>query len=351
MKLNELGEFRLLGEVVLPTLGMRGDDAGLGDDCAFLPLPSGNVDLVVTADAAPRPLAWKLGHDSYRTWGWYAVVVNLSDLASAGACPIGFTTSVEATPEMDVDCLREFFEGVAEACGEFSAPNAGGNLRSAATFACHGTAFGTVGHGMGISRCGCKPGDHIVSIGECGGFASTFLEARARGIDSLDDRARQSLLRPRPRLWEMQLLAERRFITASSDNSDGVLGAIFSIAERSRCCIELDLRQEVIPPSVAQTARSVGLDPWNLMFCWGDWQVIAAIEADSFGDFERTACERSIPFVPLGHAVEGEPAIITKLGGNVRRLSIVRNENFAHGSFNTNMLSGIERISFPPINI
>ena len=78
--LADLGEFRVLREVVIATLQADGSASHLGDDCAAIDLPGGSKGLVVTADAAPKPAVWYLGVEDYYTWGWYAVVANASDL-------------------------------------------------------------------------------------------------------------------------------------------------------------------------------------------------------------------------------------------------------------------------------
>ena len=109
--LAECGEFRLLNEIVLPLFADQAGVSPLGDDCALVDLPDGSHRLVVTSDAAPRPLAWALGHESYHTWGWYAAAVNASDLASAAAKPLALTTSLEAPSSMKV---AEYYEGLVE---------------------------------------------------------------------------------------------------------------------------------------------------------------------------------------------------------------------------------------------
>src|ERR1700719_2583098 len=90
--LQEFGEFRLINEVILPTFR---NGAVHGDDCSFVPIDKEGTYLALTADAAPRPLIWELGHQSFFTWGWYSVLINASDLAAAGADPVSFLSSVK----------------------------------------------------------------------------------------------------------------------------------------------------------------------------------------------------------------------------------------------------------------
>jgi len=332
-QLSDLGEFRLLQEIVLPTLGGDELSVPLGDDCAYARIPESTALLVVTSDAAPRPLVWDLGCKSYWSWGWYAVMINASDLAAAGARPFLFTSSVDAPESMLVDEFRSFFQGMAAACHAFSFTNAGGNIRAAPRFACHGTALGTEMRSTPISRSGCEPSDVVVSIGVSGRFISAYLMARRNGMASLPQEDRRRLFRPMPKLREMALLHEAGLIRAASDNSDGLLGALWNIVERSSCAIELDLDNLVIPEEVRAAARLEQLNPWNLFFFWGDWQVIGTVPLGKLADFQKLAEREQIEHTILGRAVEGESAVYGLRDGERCRMQIVRSENFAHDSF------------------
>src|SRR6185312_6802674 len=107
--LKDVGEFRLLSEVVFPSIHQHACNADLGNDCAFIQIPTTDQTLVVTTDAGPRPLVWSLGFECYRTWGWYTVVCNASDLAAAAAEPLAFCSSVEGSDSMPVADMKEFF--------------------------------------------------------------------------------------------------------------------------------------------------------------------------------------------------------------------------------------------------
>lgn len=335
-RLDDWGEFRLISDLVIPIFQNKGVAKSLGDDCGFLPL-SVHGHLAVTTDYGPRPLVWELGHTSYWTWGWLAVVINASDLAAAGAKPIGFTSSVEAPPSMAIDDLRNFFDGMATACQEFAIPNLGGNIRAAPHFECHGTAFGLVEHKHPLTRSGCRPGDIIVAIGECGRFISAYLHAKQNGLGNIAEDEKERLLMPRPRLLEMAMLHQADVLTAASDNSDGVLGAIWNIAERSVCGMELELEEDSISSSVRKVARENKLNPWNLALCWGDWQVIVAVAKDSLQAFKQIATDCKIEHTLLGKAVEGPPKLYGMVDGRRIHLKVLRNENFAKTSYNKNV--------------
>lgn len=339
--LADRGEFRLLREVVIPTLSAGMLAAPLGDDCCAVTLGQGAGHLILTADAAPRPLVWEIGHSCYRTWGWYSVLINVSDLAAAGARPLAFTSSVEAPDSMAVESFRDFFEGMAEACAALKIPNAGGNIRSAPRFECHGTAVGLVQKRKPLTRAGCKPGDRIVVIGPCGRFIVTYLRAKADGFKHLTAEENNVLLRPRPRTQEMLLLSRADVVSSATDNSDGILGCLANIAERSGCGIEINLSDSLIPQSVRDAAYTHRLNPWNLMFFWGDWQMVMSVKRRAWDRFVSVTKRRRIEFMDLGVAIDKQ-GIYARTNGKGQRLRVVRNENFTSCSFNSSVSDHVE---------
>lgn len=339
-RLSDWGEFRLIDDIILPTLKPDTRSYVTGDDCAFFRTRSGSF--AVTSDVGPKPLVWNLGHQSYFTWGWYSVAINASDIASAGAEPLAFTSSVEAPGSMLVTDFRDFFRGIAAACAGLGFPNAGGNIREAPRFECHGTGIGFVGDGPDLRRSGCTEGDLIVSVGECGRFVTSYARAKANGFSTLSKPEWDLLVAPRPPLGLMLKLRRGGFLTAASDNSDGVLGAIWNIATASKCAVEIDMLDESVPLEIREVATSLGVDPWNMLFCWGDWQVICAVNAQAIEPMTRLAASENIMIQKLGRAVAGPPSIIGRRSGRRAPLNILRNENFSSSSFNRGMESQLE---------
>ncbi len=345
--LQDFGEFRLIQDVIKPILADV-SALGLGDDCAHVPVQEpGNV--VITTDATPVPLAWYLGERSFETWGWYSGLINVSDLASAGAKALALCNSIEAPRSMGVGELRDFFHGWANFCRSFSVRSAGGNIRDGQRFACHATAIGFSPRGKVLGRSGCKPGDIIVNIGTCGEFIAAFLKAQRSGFRSLPESAQEVLLRPRPQLLQMLTLNEAELLSAASDNSDGVLGAIWNIAEASGCEIELDMTDDLLPERIAEEARMAGVSPWNLLFFWGDWQVIVAVPEIRYEQFVREASAKAIGYRRLGTAREGAPAIWGVSKNRRDQLRVLRNEAFRPRSFDTDPVDHISNMLHTPV--
>ena len=232
-KLQDLGERRLIDQVI------RRHCSVAGDDCAFLDLPGRR--LAITTDPVPEPAAFVLAGDADPYWkGWLLVTINASDLAAAGAAPLGFVAAVEAPPEAAVEELDRLLQGIADACVTEKIEYVGGNLREAKVFSATGTAVGFVPSAGGLSRSGARVGDLIFSIGKGGDFWRDALLVRAGfRVDTRGSR----LFRPVSQLRVMAELVRSGHIKAAIDNSDGLLASLGQLAAASEVGIEIDLEQ------------------------------------------------------------------------------------------------------------
>ena len=128
MTLGELGELRLIEEVILPVARQHDVNTLAGDDCAYL---MANGLLAVTADVGPKPLLHALpGYENdHEAAGWMAVVATASDVATAGAEPLFLTNCIDASPDLTVGEFRQFIGGYFAACTAFGFRNGGGDVR------------------------------------------------------------------------------------------------------------------------------------------------------------------------------------------------------------------------------
>lgn len=324
----DLGEFRFLAEVVSPSLGL---DGTIPEDAAVI--TEGSRDLVITVDRGNRPLAFLLGEEDWKVYGWLLVTATLSDLAAVGAKPVAFSNSIELPSEFEVVHAREFFKGIRSACASFGVPLAGGNVAHASAFSAHGFAVGEVEQGFAIRRAGCEPGDALVLIGEGGLFMSAFLNADLIGLQSLDVRQRRSLTQPQPKLAVMRSLAEKRLVKAASDDSDGVLGAIWNVASASGVAADLLEDKITWPLHALHAAELADVDVRAIFFAWGDWQIVAAVRLVDLAEVEEVCRAHKISMFQLGQAVEGPPRITWVTGGQRQQLNVVRNEAFTSSAY------------------
>lgn len=338
--LADLGELRLIEEVILPMAREFDVATGVGDDCAYLQT-DGRL-LAVSADVGPKPLLQNLPgyeHD-LEAAGWLAVVATASDIATAGAKPFFLTNCIDSPPELLVSDFAVFLKGYFKACAEFGFRNGGGDVRHGPMLSMRVFGAGTCDHGQKIGRGGVSAGDQLAIIGPAGMFMATYLlAAKGQSIALLDGKLTanaETILRyPRPQLRAMELLAKHGVLTAASDTSDGLLGAIDNLARSSQCGFELHLENSLLHPSVVTAASTHNIDPWNIFFAWGDWSVAVTIPADLFNSFEDICEQYSIQWSILGQATGNTCSLTARMNqGQLVNVNPIRNENFISRGFN-----------------
>lgn len=86
---RDLGEKRIIAEIIRPLCGKTVVPIGIGDDAAMLAVPAGK-NVVVSTDKIPEDLlAIQLGLMDVYHHGRYLATVNISDIAAMGGDPAG----------------------------------------------------------------------------------------------------------------------------------------------------------------------------------------------------------------------------------------------------------------------
>lgn len=276
LTLDDVGERRLIRELLLPRYGLSSQ--WFGDDCVPIVPRNGHM-LVLSTDPAPRPVAYEFGMKDPFHWGWLLAAVNLSDLAAAGAEPLGLLTSLTLPGTMAVSDFDRLLDGVDACCSASGTSVIGGNLKEAAdgSMRCEGTAVGAV-DGPLVRRSGAEPGDVVMAFGNTGGFWAAVLTLEDEGqLDrEHDQQLADSLLRPRPQVGLGRALRAARVVKAGTDASDGLYGAILALTQDQGlgCIVESEFD---LPPFVRHTAKSLGVDAFRLALGFGDMQLVCAV--------------------------------------------------------------------------
>ncbi len=280
MRLSDLGEFGLLGELERRGLAQR-----IQNDAARFP-----PDLVVTQDALIEGVHFRLDWTGWRDLGYKAAAVNISDLAASGAEPEALIVSLGLPGESETDDVIELYEGIAEA----GVPVLGGDTTAADRLYLSVTALGRAERVPG--REGARPGDLLVVTGPLGASGAGF-HCLQQGFESPLVRAH---LRPPPRVSEGKELA--RTAHAMLDISDGLASDAQRIAERSHCRLLIELERVPVADGVAELARKLDLDVWSLACGFGeDYELLAAVPEPG-------------RFTVVGRCEEGEGVVLLSAG-------------------------------------
>ncbi|WP_296891780.1 thiamine-phosphate kinase [Thiobacillus sp.] len=243
---------------------------GVGDDCALL-APTPGMQLAVSSDMllegrhfSPQDSPAGLGHKS--------LAVNLSDLAAMGATPRWATLAI-ALPDENDTWLTAFARGFFRMADMHGIELVGGDTtRGALTISI--TVMGEVPPGQALRRDGAQVGDDIWVSGVIGSAALALAYRQGRLFMEQIDAAKvlPALYLPTPRV-ELGI-ALRGLATSAIDISDGFLGDLGHILERSRVGATLEFSalptlpvvQAYLHEAMARECVLAGGDDYELCF-------------------------------------------------------------------------------------
>jgi thiamine-monophosphate kinase len=262
-----MGEFELIKRYF--TRATPRAALGVGDDCALL-VPRPGMQLAISSDMLVEGRHF-FPDVNPRTLGHKALAVNLSDLAACGAQPLAFTLAL-ALPAADESWLEPFSQGLLTLADAHGCELIGGDTTRGPLNICI-TVFGEVVPGQALLRSGARVGDDIYVSG-CLGEARLTLE-HLLGHLHLDDatfkRCAARMDSPHPRI--ALGLALRGIATSAADISDGLLGDLSHILERSGtgATLETTLAGTLLPDPPASLMSTLpfvlaGGDDYELVF-------------------------------------------------------------------------------------
>ena len=276
---------------------------GVGDDCALL-APTPGMQLAVSSDMllegrhfSPQDSPAGLGHKS--------LAVNLSDLAAMGATPRWATLAI-ALPEANDAWLTAFARGFFRMADLHGIELVGGDTtRGALTISI--TVMGEVPPGQALRRDGAQVGDDIWVSGVIGSAALALAYRQGRLFMEQIDAAKvlPALYLPTPRIGLGMAL--RGLASSAIDISDGLLGDLGHILERSRVGATLEfsalptlpVAQAYLHEAVARECVLAGGDDYELCFTAPASRHDAVLAA---------AASASVAVTRIGH-IHAEPGL------------------------------------------
>jgi len=279
---------RLYGEagrcltLTMKTLQQMGEHAAIaaltanlkavGDDCAVLPNPGSDYDLVLTSD----PLIENVHFTAEATpeqIGHKAVCRVLSDFAAMGAEPQYLLINVVAPPEQDFQTLEKIYAEFSNLWKKYGAEVVGGDLAQGPVLELHVFGVGRVPKGTALLRSGAKLGDLIYVTGPLGG-------AQQSGKQFTFE----------PRIEWGRALRESGVVTSMMDISDGLATDLRHILKASGVGAALD--GSLIPCNGTLEQALTDGEDFELLFT-APPDAVFPLDQRERGWREATATERS----------------------------------------------------------
>ncbi len=295
MKISELNERALIQHIakLLP----RHDKnivVGAGeDDCAVLDI-GGDDLLLVTTDMLHRKTDFPLQMSGWQI-GWMSVAVNLSDIASKGAKPLGILMAMGLPPDTELDFLEDIIKGMDDCARKFNTHILGGDTDSHDELTMTGTALGSIKKKLLVQRSGAQTGDIVCVTGNLG-TAGAAIMSLDKGI-FVEPKLLKALLEPAPRINEGIALVETCAVSSMMDISDGLALSLHDIGRASSVGFKIYEDRLPVLPEVTDLLEGDELLQ-AVVYTGGDFELLFTVPKDELG-IVRSAC----PLTVIGEVI------------------------------------------------
>ena len=290
MKISELNE-RALIEHIEGLLARQGKKTVVGageDDCAVLDI-GGDDYLLSTMDMLHRETDFPPQMSGWQI-GWMSAAVNLSDLASKGAKPLGILMAIGIPPDTELDFFDDIIKGIDDCAQRSGTQVIGGDMDSHEELTITGTALGLVNKDLLIRRSGANPGDIVCVTGNLGTAGAALISLQKK--IAVNKKILKALFEPSPRINEGMALVETRAITSMMDISDGLALSLHDIAKAS--CVGFKIYEDKLPvlEEVRKLLKGDELTE-AVVFTGGDFELLFTVRADMINEAGK-ACRFSV---------------------------------------------------------
>lgn len=274
--LADVGEREVIGEIVAAA-----PSALNGDDAAVLFPAEPNTRTVAATDMMVENRHFRRDWSTPSEIGQKAILRNFADIEAMGARPIASLLAISAPSDTPVAFVRGIAEGIAERSAQYNAELVGGDLTRGREITLTVTAIGSLGGNRpALTLDGAKVGQKVVAHGKIGWSAAglALLERFGRALPSEYDML-WPLIDAHCNPWLKPgrgVIARATGATAMTDNSDGLVPDLSTIARRSGVRIDLDYGAVRPDPLLVQAGVLLKQDPWKWVLTGGEDHTLVA---------------------------------------------------------------------------
>ena len=310
---SEVGEFGFIAR--LKAIMERHDEnviVGIGDDAAVVRY---NRPVVMTTDAMVHGIHFREDLIDAHDVGYKALVASISDVAVMGGRAMHALVTLAVPKEASVEPIVSLYEGMRQACDEFSVTVIGGDVVS--TTGPLLVSVSVTGELLGekpLLRSGAKPGDLVFVTGDVGASAAYlhFVEHKSALFLAREDEAvlKERHQRPLPQVQAGALLANFSGCTSTNDISDGLVSELHEIAEASDMGIIIEAIRIPTLPAVRHYARIAHVDALDFALYGGeDYQIVGTVAPDRAGHLLALCQSAGIRITLIGRVHDAGPCV------------------------------------------
>ena len=266
--LRDVGEHGVIQEIIAAApSSLNGDDAAV-----LLPLAP-NSRTVATTDMLVEGRHFRRDWSTPYQVGMKAITQNYADIEAMGARPIGALMALGAPLDTPVSVVREIAEGIAQRTGEYNTELVGGDVTQAEKITVSVTAIGALGGDrQPLALSAARAGQKVVAHGKIGWSAAGWALLERYGRD-IPDAELQPLVdfHCAPVLDPGRgVIARATGATAMTDNSDGLVHDLHTIARRSS--VRINIFADAVAPDelLVRAGNLLDHDPWDWVLAGGE---------------------------------------------------------------------------------
>jgi len=245
----------------------------IGDDCAYLK----ELEIVVTQDSMVEDIHFSRKFATPYEIGYKSIMINLSDVYAAGGVPKYLTISLSLPKDIDNDFVKEFYRACDELSVEYGFEIVGGDITGSEKIFVSVCAIGTT-RGRNISsRNNAKIGDYVITTG-VHGSSEAGLWLLNNGITTHPNIVEKHLKPMAQNIFSQEISTQIKTQYSMMDTSDGLMDAVFKMAEASKVTIKLDFDKIPYDKEIEQIAKLADINFKDWIF-WGgeDFQIVACV--------------------------------------------------------------------------
>ena len=325
-EISELGEFKFI-EKITNSFEIKKNETimGIGDDSAVLNFNSN--DVIISNDILIEGIHFDLTYNPLKHLGYKAVIVNLSDIYAMNAQPSHIILSIGLSNRFSVEAIQELYDGVLQACKNYSVDLVGGDTSSSKKgLIISVTAIGSTKRKKITYRNNAKPNDLIVVSGDLGGaYMGLQILEREKSVFIVNPNSKpdlsnysysiQRFLKPEARKDIIKLLHELNiFPTSMIDISDGLSSDLIHIAKNSKAGFNLFEDKIPIDEEVKRISEEFKINSTTAALNGGeDYELLFTINQK---DYEKIKKIKDLSII--GHITKSRDRyLINKIGQKI----------------------------------